>query len=230
MPQSGCVLRFEDVSFTYGRGKNRPFVLRHVDLTVDPGECVVIAGTNGSGKSTLLSLAAGIQKPASGRVILSGRVGYVPQGSALLEDATVEENLRFFADLAHAGIPEPLPFAVADWMGRRVSRLSGGMKKQVSIACAMAGQPDLMVLDEPCGALDIRFRESLGGLIRNWKEAGLGVLYVGHDPAEFFPFCDRLLFLPPGGAAFETSPLPRDERAFRELYVSMLNQANRSAE
>ncbi len=219
-------LTLEGVSFSYGR-KRQP-VLRDVSFSAYPGTCLVIAGTNGSGKSTLLSLAAGIRKPSSGRVRRSGVVGCVPQGSALLEDATVGENLRFFADLAHAPVPDPLPFAVADWMGRRVSRLSGGMKKQVSIACAMAGDPDLMLLDEPCGALDIRFRDALAALILDWKRAGKTVLYVGHDPAEFYPFCDRLLFLSPGATAEDVRPLPRDERAFRDLYVSLLNRSNRT--
>ena len=216
----------EGVSFAYGR--NRQPVLRNISFAAYPGTCVVIAGTNGSGKTTLLSLAAGIRKPSAGRVKCSGEVGYVPQGSALLEDATVGENLRFFADLAHAPIPDPLPFAVADWTGRRVSRLSGGMKKQVSIACAMAGDPDVMLLDEPCGALDIRFRDALAALILDWKRAGKTVLYVGHDPAEFYPFCDRLLFLCPGAPPEDVQPLPRDERAFRDLYVSLLNRPGRT--
>ena len=228
--QSAPALVFEDVSFAYGRGGKRPDLLRGVSFSAYPGTCVVIAGTNGSGKSTLVTLAAGIRKPSAGRVTRSGAVGYVPQGSALLEDATVGENLRFFADLAHAGIPDPLPFAVGDWLDRRVSRLSGGMKKQVSIACAMAGDPDLMVLDEPCGALDIRFRDALASLILDWKGAGKTVLYVGHDPAEFYPFCDRLLFLHPGRAAEEAFPLPRDERAFRDLYGSLLNRPNCDAD
>ena len=228
MEESTPVLTFEGVSFSYGsargRGGNRPAVLRDVSFSAYPGTCVVIAGTNGSGKSTLLSLAAGIRKPSAGSVTRSGAVGYVPQGSALLEDATVGENLRFFADLVRAEIPDPLPFAVGDWLDRRVSRLSGGMKKQVSIACAMAGDPDLLLLDEPCGALDIRFRDALASLILDRKRAGKTVLYVGHDPAEVFPFCDRLLFLSPDSPAEEISPLPRDERAFRELYASLLNR------
>ena len=217
-------LSFDGVSFTYGRGRARSAILCGVGFSVRAGECAVIAGTNGSGKTTLLSLAAGIRKPSSGMVRTAGRVGYVPQGSALLEDATVRDNLRFFADLAGADVPDPLPFAVGGWLDRRVSRLSGGMKKQVSIACAMAGDPDVMLLDEPCGALDIRFRESLCSLILDWKAAGKAVLYVGHDPAEFFPFCDRLFFLSPGRLTEAPAPLPMDEAAFRDLYVTMMKQ------
>ena len=218
------LLRFENVSFSYGRGRTRSTVLSDVGFAVSAGECAVLAGTNGSGKTTLLSMAAGILKPESGRVETAGRIGFVPQGSALLEDATVEENLRFFSALAGADIPDPLPFAVGEWMDRRVSRLSGGMKKQVSIACAMAGNPDVMLLDEPCGALDIRFRDALCSLILDWKAAGKAILYVGHDPAEFYPFCDRLLFLTRGGLRETPDGLPADEHTFRELYINMMNQ------
>ena len=212
---------FDGVSFSFGRGRA---VLRDLNFSAGPGECVVVAGTNGSGKTTLLTLAAGIRKPLSGHVRIAGRVGYVPQGSALLGDATVAENLRFFADLAGAPVPRPLPFEVEKWLDRRVDRLSGGMKKQVSIACAMAGDPDVMILDEPCAALDIRFRESLCSLILDWKAAGKAILYVGHDPAEFFPFCDRLLFLSPRGLTEPSAPLPRNENDFRDLYAVMMKQ------
>ena len=219
-PAGAVRLAFDSVSFSYG-GRGRP-VLDGVSFAVRAGECVVVAGTNGSGKTTLLSLAAGIQKPVGGRVEQSGRVGYVPQGSALLEDATVGENLRFFASLAGAEVPQPLPFEVEKWLDRRVSRLSGGMKKQVSIACAMAGDPGTLLLDEPCGALDLRFRDALGKLIADWKREGRAILYVGHDPAEFFPFCDRLLLLGRRGKTAEVSDLPRAENEFRDLVVRMI--------
>ncbi|MBQ3956223.1 MAG: ABC transporter ATP-binding protein [Clostridia bacterium] len=218
---------FDGVSFSFGRGRA---VLRDLNFSAGPGECVVVAGTNGSGKTTLLTLAAGIRKPLSGHVRIAGRVGYVPQGSALLGDATVAENLRFFADLAGAPVPRPLPFEVEKWLDRRVDRLSGGMKKQVSIACAMAGDPETLLLDEPCGALDIRFRESLAGLIGNWKAAGKTILYVGHDPAEFHPFCDRMLVLSPGGGVRLVSDLPADERAFHDLYLRCMSSSVPSEE
>ena len=217
-PKQG--IAFENVSFSYG-GRNSRTVLSEVSFEAERGECVVVAGSNGSGKSTLLSLAAGILRPTGGRIFRAGRVGYVPQGSALLEDATVAENLRFFADLVHADIPAPLPFEVAGWLGKRVSRLSGGMKKQVSIACAMAGDPDLFLLDEPCGALDIRFRDSLAGLITSWKQQGKTVLYIGHEPSEFASFCDRFLFMAKGKCVPIPADIPRDEQAFREMMNRM---------
>ena len=219
------MLEFGRVSFSFGK---RP-VLRELSFRTAPGECLVVAGANGSGKTTLLSLAAGILSPDAGTVRRNGpdadRIGYVPQGSALLEDATVGENLRFFADLAHAPVPDSLPFAVERYRDRRVSRLSGGMKKQVSIACAMIGEPGLLLLDEPCASLDLLFRDALIREVVRWKAAGHTVLYVGHDPGEFYPFFDRILFfsetpfekrrgelIPPGG----------DEESFRRAFVQLL--------
>ena len=215
-------ISFENVSFSYGGRRGRTHrILRDVSFSAGSGECVVIAGTNGSGKSTLLSLAAGILKPTGGRIRINGRIGYVPQGSALLEDATVAENLKFFSDLAGAAIPDPLPFEVGSWLGKRVSTLSGGMKKQVSIACAMAGDPEIFLLDEPCGALDIRFRDALAGLIAEWKANGKTVLYIGHEPSEFASFCDRFLFLTRNGSVPVFREVPRDENALRELMISL---------
>ena len=215
------LIELEGVSFAYRKGK----LLSEISLAVNGGECVVIAGTNGSGKTTLLSLVAGIQKPTSGRVLTRGRIGYVPQGSALLEDATVRENLRYFADLTRTDPVDPLPFAVGEYLDRKVSRLSGGMKKQVSIACALSGNPQILLLDEPCGALDVRFRDALCSLVLHLKEEGKAILYVGHDPAEFRPFCDRLVFLgrKDGPVILEKKDLPAEEGAFRDLYIRMMN-------
>ncbi len=157
----------------------------------------MLAGSNGSGKSTVLSMLAGILKPSSGKITAHGRIGYVPQGSALLEDATVEENLNFFASLAKTSVPRELPFSVESYKKKLVSTLSGGMKKQVSIACAAIGDPQIMLLDEPCAALDITFRDEMISLVEKWKSEGKTVIYVGHDPAEFYSFFDTLVYVAP---------------------------------
>ncbi len=142
-------------------------------------------------------MLAGILKPSSGKITAHGRIGYVPQGTALLEDATVEENLNFFASLAKASVPRELPFSVESYKKKLVSTLSGGMKKQVSIACAAIGDPQIMLLDEPCAALDITFRDEMIRLVEKWKREGKTVIYVGHDPAEFYSFFNTLVFIAP---------------------------------
>ena len=217
------MLQANNLSFSYGKNK----IIEGVSLRAAPGECLVIAGPNGCGKSTLLSILAGILKPQAGSVTADGKIGYVPQSSALLEDATAEENLRFFAGLAKSAVPDTLPFSIEKYKNKKVSRLSGGMKLQVSIACALMGEPTVLLLDEPCASLDITFREEMTALIAQWKSEGKTVVYVGHDPAEFYPFFDSILFLAP-------SPLMRtraeigqdagDAEAFTALYKSILSK------
>lgn len=183
------MLQVEGLCFSYHK---KP-LLQGLSFTVQPGECLVLAGPNGSGKSTLLALLAGILKPDAGRITADSRPGYMPQGTALFEDMSVDANLSFFADLAGASVPSPLPFGLEDFRRRKVSRLSGGMARRVSLCCALLGDPPVILLDEPCAGLDVRFRDELQQLVPVWKQQGRSVIYVSHDPAEFYSFYDRLM-------------------------------------
>lgn len=179
-----------DISFSYGRKK----ILNNLSVSVRAGECVVLAGANGSGKSTALSVMAGVLRPSAGSVQVKGSAGFAPQGTALFEDMSVLDNLRFFAGLKKCAVPEKLPFGVEQYLKTRVSKLSGGMKKQVSIACALLGEPQILLLDEPCAALDIEYRQELAQMILEKKNQGCAIVYVGHEPQEFYPFYDRIVF------------------------------------
>ncbi len=218
------MISIRDLHFSYGRRK----IIDNLSFDAARGECVVLAGPNGSGKSTLLALAAGVLRASSGQITVRGRVGYVPQGTALFADATVEENLRFFADLARVPLPKHFPFAVEQYKKKKLSALSGGMKKQVSIACALLGDPEVILLDEPCAALDLGFRAEMADLVLSLKEQGRTVLYVGHDPAEFCAFCDRLVFFGDSPRVLERRELAEeDEYAFREAFETLLIKSKR---
>lgn len=184
------MIELNNISFSYGKRS----ILKNLSFSAGAGECVVLAGPNGSGKSTALSVAAGVLRPVSGTVSVRGTVGFAPQGTALFEDMTVKDNLCFFAGLRKCGVPETLPFGVERYLNTRVSRLSGGMKKQVSITCALLGDPEVLLLDEPCESLDVEFREELARIIAGAKARGGTVVYVGHEPLEFAGFYDRLVF------------------------------------
>ena len=192
---SGQMLTVDGLSFSYGRTA----VFRQLSFSAAAGECLVVAGPNGSGKSTLLSLLAGVLTPGSGSISANGKCGYVPQGVALFEDMTVRDNLKFFAALSHVSVPESLPFGVQELLPRPLASLSGGMKKRVSITCALLGEPDILLLDEPCAGLDLCYREELTDLLNTLKRQGRTVIYAGHEPAEFSSCYDRLLLL--GGEA-----------------------------
>jgi len=198
------MISVENLSFSYGRCS----IFENLSFTAADGECTVFAGKNGSGKSTALSVLAGILKPRTGSVQYDGKIGYIPQGAALLEDATVEENLRFFARITSCDIPAVLPFAIDQYRKRRVSRLSGGMKKQLSIACALLNDPQIIFLDEPCSALDIVFRDEMIEMVHQWKIQGKTIVYVAHDPEEFISFFDQLIFMDKHPTVVPRSAIP----------------------
>ena len=189
------MLTAKGLTFSY----NRKPLLEGLSFSAAPGECVVLAGPNGSGKSTALSLIAGVLKPEAGSVEVTGRIGYVPQGIALFEDMSAADNLAFFADLAGVTVPKELPFGISRYLKKKVSALSGGTKKRVSIACVLLGDPENLLFDEPCAGLDVQYRDELQDLILELKKQGRCILYVGHEVSEFAAFYDRMVFL--GGEA-----------------------------
>ena len=185
------MIRTQNLAFSYGRET----LFRGLSFQAEDGECLVLAGPNGSGKSTLLSLVSGVLTPAAGQIERSGSLALIPQGTALFEDMTVEENLLFFAGLKKAPVPKELPFALDRYRRKKLSALSGGSKKRVSIACALLGDPQNILFDEPCAGLDVKYQEELGELIRKLKAKGCTILYAGHEPLEYVRFFDRILFL-----------------------------------
>ncbi len=211
-----------DLSFSYGSRK----ILDHFSLSLDSSECVVLAGANGRGKSTALSLIAGVLRPACGEVRLDGKVAYVPQGSALFEDMTVAENLSFFASLAKVQVPDDLPFHLKNHIKVKAGRLSGGMKKQLSIACALFGDPKIVLFDEPCAGLDIVYRSELIELIHSLKAKGCEIIYVGHEPMEFASFYDRVVFLGEQQQSYSREQLsgnPESDSRFCEEFARLFH-------
>lgn len=223
------MISVQNVSFSYGKR----CVLEELSFTAGAGECVVFAGHNGAGKSTALSLIAGALDPSGGTVTVRGKTGLVPQGSALFEDMTVGDNLSFFAGLARCAVPEELPFGVQRHKKIRVSRLSGGMKKQVSIACALLGEPEILLLDEPCAGLDVVYRAELVDLIQTLKRDGRTVIYVSHEPMEFADFYDRLVFFGDRITCFEREELsgePADNGALCARFSKLFHSNNMRGE
>lgn len=217
------MLEIKNISFRY----RRKMVLRDVSFSVGKGECFVLAGANGAGKSTLLSIVAGILKPGSGEVLCRGKIGYLPQGISLFEDMTVNDNLQFFAGLAKCSIPEFLPFSLEERRHEKVGKLSGGQKKQLSIACALLGNPEILLLDEPIASLDIVFRDEFLEMLRELKAQGMTIVYVGHDPAEFESICDSILFLGSKNEYFTREEFLKngsDNSLFAKNYIDMMKR------
>lgn len=181
----------EALSFAYGK---KP-VLSQVSFVLHSGEVLVLRGGNGVGKSTLLGLISRRLRPLGGRLETVGTVSELPQTAALFEDMRVGDNLRFFAGLAKQPVPETLPLGVRELWKTRVSRLSEGSKKRVSIVCSLLNRPEIWLLDEPMAGLDQTYQRELAALIREEKAKGTAIVYVGHDPAEYAGFADGVLEL-----------------------------------
>src|SRR2546426_3756414 len=165
-------------------------ILRDVEFSIPAGSVTGLLGPSGSGKTTLMRAIVGVQRLAAGRVEVLGepagaktlrsRVGYMTQAPSVYGDLSVRENLRFFARVL--GAPsESVDRAVdevslADFAGRVVSRLSGGQRARVSLATALLGKPDLLVLDEPTVGLDPVLRRDLWELFHRFAKSGATLL------------------------------------------------------
>ncbi len=192
------------------RGKS---VLRGVNMDAQGGMCIGILGSNGSGKSTLLSILAGVQSAQAGEFLCDGidllkdkprraaLVGYVPQGTPLIEELTAWDNLLLWYDRAQAkkelesGVLQML--GIGEFLKKTVSKLSGGMKKRLSIGCAMAKRPPILLLDEPTAALDIACKQNIAQYLQRYKRSGGLTLLTTHDVTELRA-CDALYILKDG--------------------------------
>ncbi|WP_340539722.1 ABC transporter ATP-binding protein [Nocardioides sp. GXZ039] len=201
---------------TVDRGRRR--VLADLDLDVEPGVTGLL-GPSGCGKSTLLRAVVGVQRIAGGSVRVLGhqagsaalrdRIGYVTQAASVYDDLTVAENLRFFARVLGAAPAEVDRVVDAVDLGAHadqvVGRLSGGQRSRASLAVALLGSPDLLVLDEPTVGLDPVLRRDLWALFHRVADAGATVLVSSHvmDEAER---CDRLLLMRDGAILAHETP------------------------
>lgn len=217
------MIEAKKISFGY----RKKSVLRDVSFQVKAGECLVLAGVNGAGKSTLLTILAGLRKAKTGEVICRGKIGYLPQGISLFEDMTVEDNLQFFAGLVKCKVPDALPFSLDKRRKERVKNLSMGQKKQVSIACTLLGEPEILMFDEPAASLDVVYRDELIQWLLQLKKEGRTIVYVGHDPIEFADFYDKLLVLGETTQYFERESLSDnqdDNSVFYRNYINIIKK------
>lgn len=183
------MIQAKGLTLAYGKR----VIVSDAEFHIEKGRAAVLVGENGSGKSTLLSAMAGALKPKSGTLEIGGKVGYIPQGSGLMEELTFGDNLRFFAALAGVEVPRELPFGAQKLLKTKVRNMSGGMKKLCSIVCAVIAQPEILLLDEPCASLDAEHKKMLIDYLCDVKAAGMTLVYVGHNSKEYESFADVYL-------------------------------------
>ncbi|MFW3170636.1 ABC transporter ATP-binding protein [Geodermatophilus sp. CPCC 206100] len=197
---------------------SRP-VLTDLSFGVPHGQVTGLLGPSGSGKSTLMRAVVGVQQVRSGGVTVLGepagsatlrhRVGYVTQAPSVYPDLTVRENARYFAALYGRGAREAdaalTDVGLAEATGQLVRDLSGGQQGRVSLACALVGDPELLVLDEPTVGLDPVLRVELWARFHALADAGTTLLVSSHVMDEAAR-CDRLLLLREGRLLFDDTP------------------------
>lgn len=202
---STAVVRIDDVSKQYGSGSNALLALDHISLEVGNGEFVCLLGASGCGKSTLLSLVAGLDEITGGTLDIGGRhVALMFQEAALFPWLSVAANVELPLKLQGVGRAERRKRAqelleivrLGGFGGKRPHELSGGMRQRVALARALAQNADVLLMDEPFGALDAMTRDILHDeLERIWREQELTVLFVTHNVREAVRLGDRVVLL-----------------------------------
>jgi len=201
---SGDVIRLDGVTKTYQA--DAPPAVADVSMSVAAGQVVAVMGPSGSGKSTLLNLIAGLDRPTAGTVTVAGRridtlgesalarfrarhVGIIFQFFNLLDDLTVEDNVLLPAQLAGASrrvararAGELLArMGIEQYRNAYPARMSGGQRQRVAIARALVNEPEVLLADEPTGALDTATGQQIGQLLRQLNERGQTMVLVTHD-------------------------------------------------
>ena len=234
-PRDRAGLRIEDVSMTFNvPGGADVHALAHVSLDLAPGELVSVLGPSGCGKTTLLNIVAGFLAPTAGRVTLNGHEvrgphaerGMVFQQGALFEWLSVERNVAFGPAMAgrpRAETREKVAHlldvvGLHGFEGKPVYQLSGGMQQRVALARCLANDPDVILMDEPLGALDALTRERMQGLVlKLWRETGRTVILITHSVEEALFLGERLVVMAPRpGRIHRTYDLPFAERGLTE--------------
>ncbi|MCF3135883.1 ABC transporter ATP-binding protein [Streptomyces olivochromogenes] len=188
--------------------------VRGVDLTIAPGEVVALLGPNGAGKSTTVDMILGLAKPTAGSITVFGKVPYVAvreglasavlQEGSLIDDLSVRETLGMISSLYKDPLPmdEVLRRAnIEDIVDRRGTKLSGGQRQRARFACALVGNPQLLILDEPTSAMDVGSRRKFWESMRKFTDTGRTVVFATHYLDEAEEFADRVVLMRSGQIA-----------------------------
>ena len=224
-------------------------VLRQVDFQIPEGRIIGLIGPSGAGKSTIIKIILGMEVPDKGSTTvfeqtmpnrkLLGRIGYMAQSDALYEQLTGQENLQFYADMKALRNSKQFIEHVAEVvdltkdLDKRVSGYSGGMKRRLSLAIAMLGNNDILILDEPTVGVDPALRRKIWQELQNLRNQGKTILVTTHvmDEAQL---CDDVALLLDGKIIAYDDPLSLEKiyqvNSIEEVFLKAegLNNANNS--
>ena len=216
-------LRVRGVTKVFGQHETRTVALQDVNLEVSPGEFVTVVGASGCGKSTLLNLVAGLEQPTSGDIEVGGNVAFMFQEATLLPWLTARRNIELALRLHGVPRADRAPRAeelletvrLTGMADKRPHELSGGMRQRVALARVLAQEAQVVLMDEPLGALDAMTRDHMHDEIeRVWERHQFCVLFVTHNMREAVRLADRVVLMSssPGRVKLDqriTIPRPR---------------------
>lgn len=208
-------LKIDDISMRFELPNGDAVqALKNVTLDLKQGELMSVLGPSGCGKTTLLNIVAGFLAPTEGQVVMNGHAvsgphperGMVFQKGALFEWMNVRKNVAFGPNMK--GLPAAQTAEIVDHLldtvglrdfkDKAVYELSGGMQQRVALARCLANEPDVILMDEPLGALDALTREKMQGLVLNlWKETGKTIILITHSVEEALLLGERLVVMAP---------------------------------
>lgn len=239
------VIEYRNVSMAYGDKE----IIHGLSLAVEQGEFVTIIGSSGCGKTTLLKMVNGLVVPTGGDVFVEGKstreldltelrrnIGYAIQGSVLFPHMTVYQNIAYVPSLLNKRDKKRTQRAVSKWMDivgleealleRYPSELSGGQQQRVGIARALAASPEILLMDEPFGAVDEITRASLQEEIsRIHRETGITILFVTHDINEAMKLGTRILVMDKGQIQQYDRPEKIRKQPANEFVATLLSHA-----
>ncbi len=235
-------LRLQGVRKSYGQ----VLAVAGVDLTVEEGEFFTLLGPSGSGKTTLLRLIAGFERPDAGRIELGGRdvtstppylrdTNTVFQDYALFPHMSVADNIGYGLRVKGVSrqpreerVQRALKMVRLEGLGRRrPNQLSGGQRQRVALARAVVNEPEVLLLDEPLGALDLKLRQEMQIELKQiQKEVGITFIYVTHDQEEALTMSDRVAVMSNGQIEQIGSPVDVYERPATEFVAGFIGISN----
>lgn len=221
---------------------DKTMAVNNVDLTVQPGECVVLVGHNGAGKSTLVKLILGLIQPDSGSVKVLGfnvpseaaaksrkYIGYLPETAALYPALTGIEIMDFYADLKGVSKNQNHDLlarvGIAQVSNKRVGGYSKGMRQRLALAQALLGQPRLLLLDEPTSGLDPASRLLFYEIVHELQQAGTAILLSSHALAEMESLASRVVVMQRGIKIADDSLINlREKSSLQSTIIAKFNQ------
>ena len=241
--EAGNIVEFVGVQKTYD---GRTVVIEDLDLSVRQGEFLTLLGGSGSGKTTTLMMLAGFESPTRGHILVKGKpiehlpphrrgIGVVFQNYALFPHMTVAQNLAYplrmrkeSRQAIQAKVGKAIEMVRLDGMqNRRPNELSGGQQQRVALARALVFEPDLVLMDEPLGALDKTLREHMQYEIKQiHRELGVTMVYVTHDQSEALAMSDRIAIFERGTVAQIASPQELYEQPASVFVAGFIGENN----